>query len=121
MPEPFSQGCKCEKNYCGGVVLEPVPVLLPVPVPLGLPLVLDPEPVELPVLLLPPMLLPLLPMFPELSFVLILQVSESIFTSVTLKVPLDQDSLPEELAVGEELEFDALFSHVPFRVTSCPT
>jgi len=113
-------------TYCGGVVLDPVPVpVLPVPVPVPLP-VLEPVPVELPVLepvpvelpvLLP--LMPELPLVPMLSFVLILQVSESIFTSVTLKVPLDMLSVPDEVAVAEEL--DPPFSHIPFTVISCPT
>ena len=95
-------------------MLDPLPVLLPVPVPLELPLELAPVPVELPVLLLLPVPMPL-----ELSLVFILQVSESIFTLVTLKVPFDMLSLPEEVAVAEE--FDPPFSHVPFTVTSCPT
>ncbi len=98
----------------------PLPVLLPEPVPLVpvlLP-VLAPVPVELPVLL---PLMPELPLVPMLSLVLILQVSESIFTSVTLNVPLDQASLPEELAVAEAFELDALFSQLPFNVTSWPT
>src|SRR5690242_12246002 len=103
-------------TYCGGVVLDPVPVpVLPVPVPVPLP-VLEPVPVELPVLL---PLMPELPLVPMLSFVLILQVSESIFTSVTLKVPLDMLSVPDEVAVAEEL--DPPFSHIPFTVISCPT
>lgn len=95
----------------------PLPVLLPVPVPL-VPLlpVLEPEPVELPVLL---PLIPELPLVPMLSFVLILQVSESIFTSVTLNVPLDMLSVPDEVAVAEEFELP--FSHMPFTVISCPT
>lgn len=96
----------------------PLPVLLPAPVPLVpvlLP-VLEPVPVELPVLL---PLMPELPLVPVVSFALILQVSESIFTSVTLNVPLDMLSVPDEVAVAEEL--DPPFSHMPFTVISCPT
>lgn len=92
----------------------PVPVLLPVPVPLVpvlLP-VLEPVPVELPVLL---PLMPELPLDPMLSLVLILQVSESILTLVTLNVPFDMLSVPDEVAVAEEFE---PFSHIPFTVTS---
>ena len=82
---------------------------MPVPVP---------EPVLLPLV---PVLLPVPPMCPVLSFGLILQVSDSIFTSVTLKVPLDQLSLPEEPAVADEFEGEPLLSQVPFTLTSCPT
>ena len=88
-------------------------MLDPVPVPVPLP-VLDPVPVELPVPLMPEF-----PLVPMLSLVLILQVSESIFTSVTLKVPFDMLSVPDEVAVAEE--FEAPFSHIPFTVISCPT
>jgi len=119
LPEPFSQGKRTANRYWGGVVLDPVPLPVPLPVPVPpvpvlLP-VLEPVPVELP--LLP--LMPELPLFPMLSFVLILQVSESIFTSVTLKVPFDMPSVPDEVAVAEE--FDPPFSHMPFTVISCPT
>jgi hypothetical protein len=89
LPEPFSQG-----------IALPVPVELPVLLPLM------PE-------------LPLVPILPELSLVLILHVSESIFTLVTLKVPFDMVSVPEDVAVADE--FAAAFSHMPFTVISCPT
>lgn len=100
-------------------MLDPVPLPVPLPVPVSLvpvllPLV-EPVPVELP-LLLP--LMPELPLDPMLSFVLILQVSESIFTSVTLNVPLDMLSVPDDVAVAEEL--GPPFSHMPFTVISCP-
>ena len=101
-------------------MLDPVP--LPVPLPVPVPLVpvllpvLEPVPLELPVLL---PLMPELPLAPMLSFVLILQVSESIFTSVTLNAPFDMFSVPDEVAVAEE--FEPPFSHMPFTVISCPT
>jgi hypothetical protein len=115
---------------------EPVPVLLPVPVlsapdPVLLPVLLPvpvlsaPDPVLVPVL---PVLLPLIPelppepMAPELSLDLILQVSDSIFTSVTLKVPLEDISLlTEELVEVEVFDLDPVLSQVPFTDTSCPT
>ena len=90
--------------YCGGVVVDPVPVpvLLPVPVPV--------VPVPLPLML------------PEWSFDFTLHCSDSILTSVTLKVPLDQDSLPDELAAGEaSASEEPLFSQVPLTATSWPT
>ena len=100
-------------------MLEPVPepeVPVPVPlVPVLLP-VLEPVPVELPELL---PLIPEFPLVPMLSLALILQVSESIFTSVTLKVPFDMLSVPEDVAVADE--FEPPFSHTPFTVISCPT
>ena len=42
------------------------------------------------------------------------QVSETIFTSVTLKVLLEAPVLPDDVA-------DIPFSQVPFTLTSCPT
>ena len=81
----------------------------PVPLPVVLPV---PDPVV-------PALLPLI--LPAWSFDLILHCSDSILTSVTLNVPFDQLSLPEELADGEALAFEPLLSHVPFTATSWPT
>lgn len=74
----------------------------------------EPVPLPAPVPVLPPLTLP------AWSLDLTLHCSDSIFTSVTLNVPFDKASPPEELAVGEALGF-ALLSQVPFRETSWPT